>query len=663
MSVFRGANGDATIVAQQSDPIATTNSALTTLPWTRRFPVGAELQPDGSVHFRVWAPGNQSLSVELFKSPWEGAQSFPLLREDSGHFSGSVPVARAGDRYKFRLESGTFPDPASRFQPEGPHGPSAIVDPTVFKWTDATWRGLPTKDLVIYELHLGTFTREGTWRAAAEQLPELRKLGITLIEVMPIAEFPGEYGWGYDGVDLFAPCHLYGSPDDAKAFINRAHELGLMVILDVVYNHLGPDGNFLRPFSDDYFTAEHPCEWGEAINFDAHNSAGVREFFCTNARYWIEEFHFDGLRLDATQQIYDDSPVHILTEISKAARAAGAGRQIYIVGENETQIAKLVRPYEKGGYGLDALWNDDFHHSAIVAATGRIEAYYSDYRGTPQEFVSALKRGFLYQGQWYQWQKCRRGHAALDLNPRNFVIFLQNHDQVANSLRGLRLHQVTSPGTFKALTAMMLLAPSTPMLFQGQEFAATSPFLYFADHNPELRKLVHEGRTKFLWQFRTIAAEESREFLAEPGQRDVFERCKLNFAEREKHSAIYRLHGDLLKLRRDDPTLSDPAGIDGAVLGPHAFVLRYFGTDGDDRLLFVNLGADLLLNPGPEPLLAPIEDHGWKLLWSSESPHYGGCGTPPLETTQSWIVPGFAAVVLQPNDDTRLPSTRLSEKD
>ena len=663
MSVSRGVNGDATIVAQQSDLAANAHPARTALPWTRRLPVGAELQPDGSVHFRVWAPGTKALAVELFNQAWETPKVFPLVQEDGGYYSGSVSEAKAGDRYKLRVDKGSFPDPVSRFQPEGPHGPSVIVDPTRFQWTDAAWRGLPTKELVIYELHLGTFTPEGTWSAAMAQLPELRKLGITMVEVMPIADFPGEYGWGYDGVDIFAPCHLYGSPEDARAFVNRAHEIGMMVILDVVYNHLGPDGNYLHAYSSDYFTREHHCEWGDAINFDAHNSAGVREFFCTNARYWIEEFHFDGLRLDATQQIYDDSSFHILAEISKTARAAGGDRHIYLVGENETQIARLVRPYEKGGYALDALWNDDFHHSAIVAATGRIEAYYSDYRGTPQEFVSALKRGFLYQGQWYHWQKTRRGHPAFDLKPHNFVIFLQNHDQVANSLRGLRLHQMTSPGTYKALTAMMLLAPSTPMLFQGQEFASSSPFLYFADHNPELRKLVHEGRTKFLWQFRTIAAEESREFLAEPGRRDVFERCKLDFADREKHSAIYQLHADLLKLRREDPAIIDPGEVDGAVLGQHAFVLRYFAAGGGDRLLLVNLGPDLLLNPGPEPLLAPIEGHGWRILWSSESPHYGGCGTPPLETTQSWIVPGFAAVVLEPNEDTRLPSTRLSEKD
>ncbi len=663
MTVSRGEKGDATVVAQQSDLAATQNQARTSLPWTRRYPIGAELQPDGSVHFRVWAPKNRTVSVELFKSAWEGARAFPLTREEGGYFSGSVADAHAGDRYKYRVDEGSFPDPISRFQPDGPHGASQVVDPSTFKWTDGAWRGRPAKELVIYEMHLGTFTQEGTWRAAQAQLPELQKLGITMIEIMPIAEFPGEYGWGYDGVDLFAPTRLYGQPDDVRAFINHAHELGLMVILDVVYNHFGPDGNYLRPYSDDYFTDEHHCEWGEAINFDTRNSAGVREFFLTNVRYWIDEFHFDGLRLDATQQIYDDSSVHILADISRVAREAGQGRQIYIVGENETQIARLVRPYEKSGYGLDALWNDDFHHSAIVAATGRIEAYYSDYRGAPQEFVSALKRGFLYQGQWYHWQKIRRGHASLDLHPRNFVIFLQNHDQVANSLRGLRLHQMTSPGTFKALTAMTLLAPSTPMLFQGQEFASNSPFLYFADHNPELRKLVHEGRTKSLLQFRTIAAEESREFLAEPGHRDVFERCKLNFEEREKHSAVYAMHADLLKLRREDSTIADPAGIDGAVLGSHAFVMRYFSANGDDRLLLVNLGPDLLLNPGPEPLLAPIENHGWKILWSSESPHYGGAGTPPLETTQSWIIPGFATVVLQPNDDTRLPSTRLSEKD
>lgn len=664
---LRGGNGLAEdMTTRFADvPVSNPGARAAALPkHARRLPIGAEPQLGGGTHFRVWAPSSPSVSVELYGSERGGKPLLvPLEPEANGYFSGAIAEAQPGMRYRFRLESGVYPDPASRFQPEGPHGPSEIVDPSAFVWTDQEWRGRPVDELVIYELHLGTFTAEGSWRSAMAELPALGELGVTMIEVMPIADFSGQFGWGYDGVDLFAPCRLYGRPDDARAFVNRAHELGIAVILDVVYNHLGPDGNFLRPFSKDYFSEKHRCEWGEALNFDGENAAGTREFFVSNARYWIEEFHFDGLRLDATQQIFDDSPKHVIREIAETVRRAGGRRQIYLVGENEPQEPKMARSYSNGGYGLSAVWNDDFHHSAMIAATGRIEAYYSDYRGTPQEFISAAKRGFLYQGQWYVWQKKRRGEPAFDLSAKNFVVFLQNHDQVANSLRGLRLHQETSPGLLKALTAVLLLSPSTPMLFQGQEFAASAPFLYFADHNPELNGLVREGRQGFLRQFRTVACDECREIMAEPGDRSVFERCRLDFSEREKHAHVYALHRDLLRVRRETPAIAKPAAIDGAVLSNEAFLLRYFAEDGDDRLLLVNLGRDLFLPVAPEPLLAPLRGKGWTPQWSSESPQYGGCGTPPLETTQNWIIPGHSAVLLRPHDNADLAPVRFSEKD
>ncbi|MGH7969277.1 MAG: malto-oligosyltrehalose trehalohydrolase, partial [Limisphaerales bacterium] len=451
-----------------------------------------------------------------------------------------------------------LPDPASRFQPDGPHGASEIVDPNRFAWTDQEWQGVPRNGQVLYEMHIGTFTTEGTWAAAAAQLPELKDLGITVIEMMPVADFPGRFGWGYDGVCLFAPTRLYGTPEDLRAFVDRAHNLGLGVILDVVYNHLGPDGNYLRDYSDDYFTDRYANEWGQAINFDGPNSGPVREFFLTNARYWIEEFHFDGLRFDATQQMFDSSPVHILAELSKHVRNAGGRRKTYLVSENEPQQARLVRSIENGGYGMDALWNDDFHHSATVAATGHNEAYYSDYYGTPQELVSCAKRGFLYQGQWCSWQKQHRGNPALGLEPGQFINFIQNHDQVANSLRGFRLDQLTSPGRFRALTALLLLGPATPMLFQGQEFGASAPFLFFADHNPDLARLVAKGRRGFLRQFPTIGDPEADSCLADPAADETFFSCKLDRAERRTNAATYQLHRDLLKLRREDPTFSSP---------------------------------------------------------------------------------------------------------
>ena len=302
--------------------------------------------------------------------------------------------------YRFRLDGeNSYPDPASRFQPEGPHGPSQIVDPAAFGWTDRDWCGIHIEGQVIYEMHVGTFTRQGTWEAAARELETLSASGVTVLEIMPVADFTGSFGWGYDGVNLYAPTRLYGIPDDFRRFVDRAHSTGLAVILDVVYNHFGSDGAYFTEFSDDYFTDRYENEWGRPINFDGKNSAPVREFIIANAGYWIDEFHIDGLRLDATQQIFDATSPHVLAEITRRAREAAHERSIIIVAENEPQHVKLIRPVEQGGYGMDALWNDDFHHTAVVAMTGRNEAYYTDYRGTPQEFVSAVKWGYLYQGQ------------------------------------------------------------------------------------------------------------------------------------------------------------------------------------------------------------------------------------------------------------------------
>ena len=483
----------------------------------------------------------------------------------------------------------------------------------------------------------------------------LAELGVTCVELMPVAEFPGRFGWGYDGVCLFAPTRLYGEPDDLRAFIDEAHAHGVAVILDVVYNHLGPDGNYLAQFSEDYFSERHRNEWGDGINFDGENSKPVREFFLSNARHWVQEYHFDGLRLDATQSMQDDSEEHFLAALTREVRGAARGRETIIVGENEPQDTRMLLPAARGGYGLDGLWNDDFHHAAMVALTGRSEAYYSDYRGGPQEFVSSAKYGFLYQGQRYRWQRHRRGTPTRGLAPHVFVNFIENHDQVANSARGTRAHTLTSPARLRALTALLLLAPGTPMLFMGQEFASSAPFFYFADHEPGLAEKVRRGRAEFLAQFRSVATRETRAHLVDPGDPLTFERCKLDLSERESHREVYALHRDLLRLRREDAVFSaqEPRGVDGAVLSPDAFVLRFFGreeTEGDDRLLVVNLGADLGLNPAPEPLLAPPAGKVWAPLWSSEDYRYGGTGTPPLETKNGWCIPGRAAVALRPAD-------------
>jgi maltooligosyltrehalose trehalohydrolase len=613
----------------------------------RRFPVGAEPGADG-VSFRVWAPRARHVEVVLEAGRGAGVCA-KLSADDEGYFAGEVPDAATGTRYRFRLDGAEqlYPDPASRFQPEGPHGASEVINPQSYRWTDLGWCGVPLEGQVIYELHLGTFTPEGTWAAAARELPELAETGLTVIEVMPVADFPGRFGWGYDGVCLFAPTRLYGAPDDFRRFVDAAHGLGLGVILDVVYNHLGPDGNYLRAFSDHYFTDRYQTEWGEALNFDGAHSAPVREFFATNAAYWIEEYHLDGLRLDATHAIVDRSPEHIVAAVARRVREAAGSRRTIVVAENEPQDTALVRPAEHGGCGIDALWNDDYHHSALVALTGRREAYYSDHRGAPQEFVAALKWGYLFQGQRYAWQGKPRGTPALDLPPARFVTFLENHDQVANSARGDRLHRLTSPGRMRALTALTLLAPGTPMLFQGQEFAATSPFLYFADHEPGLAAKVRDGRREFLRQFPSLAALDPS-LLPDPADPETFRRSRLDPRERERNAAACALHRDLLRLRRSDAVFRQQrrGGLDGAVLEERAFVLRFFGGGGDDRLLLVNLGAELRLEGAPEPLLAPPHGRAWEVIWSSEEARYGGGGVPAPTTEGGWRIPAEALVVL-----------------
>jgi maltooligosyltrehalose trehalohydrolase len=618
-------------------------------PTVRRIPVGAEVQPGGGVHFRVWAPGHQRLEVVL-----EGGPTVALEAESDGYWSGRLAEARPGQRYRYRVDGeGPFPDPASRFQPDGPHGPSEVVDPAAFAWTDHGWEGLRLAGQVMYELHLGTFTPQGSWAGARARLPHLRELGVSAVEIMPVAAFPGAFNWGYDGVNLFAPYAGYGQPDDFRRFVDEAHRLGLGVMLDVVYNHLGPDGNYLRAFSPHYFS-EKPTEWGEGLNFDGPQSAGVRELFAENAAYWISEFHVDGLRLDAIQGIHDASDDHIVADLTRRARAAAGGRSIVVVAENEEQQARFARPQAAGGMGLDGLWNDDFHHSAVVAMTGHNEAYYSDYLGSAQELLAAVKNGFLYQGQWSHWQKKPRGTPARGLPPRAFINYLENHDQVANSTTGERLWRRTTAGRARAMTTLLLLGPGTPLLFQGQEWNSTPPFHFLADHSGELGAAVRKGRAKFLAQFPSCATLEAIDRMPDPGSPGTVAACRLDWTEtgRAAHQESLALHRDLIALRRSDPVIAlqgEHGGhIDGVVLSAECFAVRFQAPDGDDRLLIVNLRRDLRLRPMPEPALAPPEDKRWTVLFSTENPRYGGGGTPAVDDQgEGWHIPGHAAVLLQ----------------
>ena len=600
--------------------------------------VGAQSTREG-VMFRVWAPGRRRVRVLIEET------ASALSPESGGYFSGLVPQAHAGMRYRYLLDDDPkpYPDPAARFQPEGPHGPSEIVDPDAYAWRHARI-GAKREGHVIYELHIGTFTEDGTFLSAIDRLSAIARLGVTAVEVMPIGEFAGRFNWGYDGVCLFAPSHVYGGPHDFRVFVDAAHALGLRVILDVVYNHFGADGNYHPRFSA-YYSAAQKTEWGDGINFDGRHSQPVRDFVSANAAYWVREFRLDGLRLDATQSLRDDSAVHILADITRSARAASP-QPLLIIGENEPQDSRLLRSVDAGGCGLDALWNDDFHHAARVALTRRNEAYMSGYRGDPQEFVSLVRSGFLYQGQYFQWQRKGRGTPSLDLPGSAFVAYLENHDQVANTGPGRRLAAVCSAAELRAMTALLLLGPATPMLFQGQEYGSQRPFAYFADHTGELAQKTRSGRLEFLAQFPSLTAAETRAAIPDPGAQSTFEQCKLRALD-DADNAYRALHADLIRLRRSDPAFAAQCAhcIEGAVIGPHAFALRFRVPHAHERLLVVNLGLDIRCVDCAQPLLAPPRDARWIALWSSESVRYGGGGAQPDTDGHITTFQGRSAVV------------------
>jgi maltooligosyltrehalose trehalohydrolase len=606
---------------------------------------GCRLGPHGA-RFRVWAPAAKRV-VLVLEAP--DARRIPMRREPRGFHSADVAGVAAGARYRYELDgTGPFPDPCSRFQPEGPHAASIVVDTAAYRWNDADWRGVRLEGQVIYELHIGTFTHEGTFDAARSHLAHLADVGVTLIEVMPIAEFAGRWNWGYDGVSLYAPFHGYGDYEAFKRFVDAAHASGIGVILDVVYNHLGPDGAYHRAFSPYYFSERYPKEWGDPLNFDAEHSGPVRQFVVDNAGYWIEEFHLDGLRLDATQSVYDASERHVLAEVSLRAREAAQGRGIVLVAENEPQDLRCLEVPEGGGYGLDMMWNDDYHHSARVALTGRREGYLHDYEGAPQEFVSAVRRGFLYQGQPYRWQKQRRGTRVKREPAAAFVHFLQNHDQVANSVRGERYATTAHPALVRALTALTLLGPQTPMLFMGQELGATQPFPFFADHQAELAEGVRCGRREFLAQFASYASAEAQAAVPDPADAGTFEAAKLDIDRQRRDNPVLRMHRDLLRLRREHPSLAAQSRdlVEGAVVSGSAFVLRWLGP-AEELLLVVNLGPEGAIC-GAESLLACEPDSEWSVLWSSEHPDYGGSGVVSPITAHGWTLGAQSAVLLHP---------------
>ena len=597
--------------------------------------IGAIVAAD-AVTFTVWAPRHESVTLRLEE------RDVPMEPRPDGYFSITVPGARAGQRYWFKLTDGLRPDPASRYQPDGVFGASAIVDPSSFTWTDSRWAGAPSRHRnVVYEMHIGTFTTDGTWAAARAHLPRLVNLGVTTLEILPLAEFSGRFGWGYDGVFLFAPFHEYGAPDDVRAFIDDAHRLGLAVILDVVYNHLGPVGNVLGEFSDRYF-ADHETDWGRGFNVDGRHSEPVRAFMRANVRHWIGEYHFDGLRIDAVHSIVDRSPDHIVHELTRHARQVADPRHIFVVAENEAQDVAFVKDVDdRARGGLDAIWNEDWHHSAFVALTGQNEAYCTDYAGTAPEFAAMARWNLLYQGQWYSWQKQHRGTDSRQCPGAAFVCFLENHDQVANTGRGERLHQRADHARWRAMVSLLLLGPNVPMLFQGQECATQSPFTYFADHEGELAEAVRKGRLEFLSQFPSLAGPEIRDLLPNPSDETAFRACRITWEHDRSSEDATRLHTDLLALRTSDPVLSglgtSATQVAASALTPHIVLLRY-SCDDDERLMLVNIGerTTLLMN---DPLLAPSGRRPqWNLMWCSEGAHYGGAGVAAIERDGRWTM-------------------------
>ncbi|MBL8023844.1 MAG: malto-oligosyltrehalose trehalohydrolase [Elusimicrobia bacterium] len=513
--------------------------------------------PDASgVRFCLWAPTAQKVDVVLESSP--SAQSVALGKDTNGYFRGFVPNLKSNTLYRYRVDGkGPFPDPTSRFQPQGVHGPSEIVDPKTFQWTDKAWKGVPWKKLSFYEVHVGTFSSEGTFEGVRKKLPYLKDLGITAVELMPVADFPGDRNWGYDGVSLFAPSRAYGRPEDLRRLVDTAHGLGLSLFLDVVYNHLGPDGNYLGAYSPHYFTERHKSSWGAGVNLDGPESGPVRRFFSENALRWIEEYHIDGLRLDATHALMDDSPTHFLTELTETVEKRFPDRQVYLVAEDHRNLNDMVRPRTEGGWGLDAVWADDLHHQVRVHLAGDRDGYYADFSGTINDIAETVRHGWFFCGQHSKHLGEPRGTAPV--SPERCVVCIQNHDQVGNRALGDRLNHGIDPAAYRAATALLLTAPEIPLLFMGQEFASSSPFLYFTDHNEELGRLVTQGRREEFKSFKAFADPAIRNNIPDPQALATFEKSRLIWEERNRspHREMESFYRALLVFRQQSGFLDE----------------------------------------------------------------------------------------------------------
>jgi maltooligosyltrehalose trehalohydrolase len=535
---------------------------------------GAIPVKDG-VKFNVWAPAARM--IELALEPENGGvMHHELERSRDGTWSTFIPGLRPGALYRYRIDQGmSYPDPASRFQPQGVHGPSCVVDLDSFHWTDDGWKGIRMPELIVYELHVGTFSPEGTFAGVEKRLNYLADLGITAIELMPVADFPGRWNWGYDGADLFAPARCYGTPAELQSLVNQSHHHGIAVLLDVVYNHFGPDGAYAGVFSPCFFSKLHRTPWGDAINLDGDHSGPVRHFFIENALYWLAEFHMDGLRLDATHAMIDDGPQHFLAELSSRVHESFASTPKLLIAEDHRNLAHIVKPLNENGWGLDGVWSDDFHHETRRLLAGDHEGYFQDYRGSNTDLATAINRGWIFTGQYSSYFDEMRGTDPSGLPAERLIVFLQNHDQIGNRALGERLHHDIDEPLFRAISTLFLLVPQTPLLFQGQEWAASTPFLYFTDHHEQLGKLVTEGRRREFARFPAFSNPEIRSRIPDPQAPATFESSRLNWNElgRQKHARALRLYRALLRLRKTEPALRSGAA-EASALGPQTLMLE-----------------------------------------------------------------------------------------
>jgi maltooligosyltrehalose trehalohydrolase len=512
------------------------------------------------------------------------------------------------------------------------HGPSEVVDPGAFEWTDAEWRAPVLRDVVVYELHVGAFTRQGTFEAVGERLAELRDLGVTALELMPVAEFPGRRNWGYDGVDLFAPSRVYGRPDDLRRLVDRAHGLGLAVLLDVVYNHLGPDGGYLDRFSRWYLSDAHRTPWGPAVNVDGENSRPVRDFFVENAQHWVQEYHLDGLRLDACRALFDGSPRHLLAELQARVREAAAPRPVLMIAEDSRNLASIVQPEAEGGWGFDAVWADDLHHQLRVSLAGDRDGYYRDFTGSLKDTAKTLGDGWFFQGQVSEHFGGPRGTDPTAVPPRRLVAYLQNHDQIGNRPRGERLHHQIDEAAWRAASVLLLLAPETPLVFMGQEWGASSPFLYFTDHERELGRRVREGRRKELASFTGFFRPTARERVPDPQAPATFTRSRLGWPERQRepHASLVRLYRATLALRQE-------LGLGGLERGEYRvsgeggeLVLEVSRPGADPVLVVVRLGGAGTLEAEEDPPRPSGADPSWRVLLTTEDEEFTSEPRPPV---------------------------------